>query len=237
MREQDVVDSRYRIERKLAAGGFGAIYAATDLVMGREVALKVLHRELASDELLVARFRREAEALARLRDPHTITMFDVGADTDGTPYIVLELLRGQTLYQEFLDHGALPWRRVATIARGVCSSLREAHAAGIIHRDLKPANIHLEITALHRDHVKLLDFGIAKMVDAIDGASSLPDLTLAGQMIGTFDYMPPEQLIGDTCTGKSDVFALAVVMYEMIAGQLPFGEATGAACRLMTMLT
>jgi serine/threonine protein kinase len=235
MREQDVVDGRYRVERKLAAGGFGAIYAATDLVMGREVALKVLHRELASDAAVVARFRREAEALARLRDPHTITMYDVGADADGTPYIVLELLRGETLYQHFLNTGTLHWRRMAIIARGVCSSLREAHAVGIIHRDLKPANIHLEVSALQQDHVKVLDFGIAKLVDAENAA--LPDLTLAGQMIGTFDYMPPEQLIGGTCTGKSDVFALAVVMYEMMTGSLPYGTTEGPAGRLMTMLT
>ncbi|HTL38019.1 MAG TPA: protein kinase [Kofleriaceae bacterium] len=236
MREHVVVAGRYRIERKLAAGGFGAIYAATDLVMGREVALKVLHRELAHDDLVVARFRREAEALARLRDPHTVTMYDVGADADGTPFIVLELLRGETLYQQFMTHGVLPWRRMATIARGVCSSLREAHEAGIIHRDLKPANIHLEVTALQQDHVKVLDFGIAKMVDATDHAA-LPDLTLAGQMIGTFDYMPPEQLIGGRCSGQTDVFALAVMIYEMIAGELPFGPAPGPAGRLMTMLS
>ncbi|HSD91238.1 MAG TPA: serine/threonine-protein kinase, partial [Kofleriaceae bacterium] len=229
-----ILDSRYRISHRLAEGGFGAIYQATDLVMGREVALKVLHRELAADPNVVARFRREAAALARLRDQHTITMYDVGVAADGTHYIVMELLRGESLYEQFRAHGRLPWRRVAAIARGVCSSLREAHAVGIVHRDLKPANIHLEVSALERDFVKVLDFGIAKLID-VDNAG--PDLTLAGQMIGTFDYMPPEQLVGGMCTGRSDVFTLAVVIYEMIAGERPFGDAQGPAGRLMAILT
>jgi serine/threonine-protein kinase len=234
MRKDAVLDRRYRIVEKLAAGGFGSIYRATDLVMGREVALKVLHRELANDPSVVERFRREASALAKLRDPHTITMYDVGETPDGTPYIVMELLRGESLYEQFHAHGKrLPWLRVAKIARGVCSSLREAHAVGIVHRDLKPANIHLEQHALERDYVKVLDFGIAKMVDANDPNR---ELTLAGQTIGTFDYMAPEQMIGGKCTGKSDVFTLGVVIYEMITGERPYGDAKGPASMLMQML-
>src|SRR6185503_2666174 len=155
------------------------------------VALKILHRELARDAQVVEQFRREASALAKLRDPHTITMYDVGESPDGTRYIVMELLRGESLHELFHKSGKrLPWRRVTAIARGVCSSLREAHAVGIVHRDLKPANIHLERTAIEADYVKVLDFGIAKMVDTVEPNR---DLTLAGQMIGTFDYMPPEQ--------------------------------------------
>jgi eukaryotic-like serine/threonine-protein kinase len=229
-----ILDGRYRLDEKIASGGFGAIYRATDLVMGREVALKVLHRELANDSSVVERFRREASALAKLRDPHTVTMYDVGDTLDGTRYIVMELLRGQSLHELFHASGKrLPWRRVVAIARGVCSSLREAHAVGIVHRDLKPANIHLERHMLEADYVKLLDFGIAKMVDAHEPNR---DLTLAGQMIGTFDYMPPEQMIGGMCTGKSDVFTLGVVLYEMITGERPYGQAAGPASALMTML-
>jgi serine/threonine protein kinase len=229
-----ILDRRYRLDEKLAAGGFGAIYRATDLIMGREVALKVLHRELANDSSVVERFRREASALARLRDPHTVTMYDVGETHDGTRYIVMELLRGQSLHELFHGSGKqLPWGRVVAIARGVCSSLREAHAVGIVHRDLKPANIHLERHAFELDFVKVLDFGIAKMVDAHEPNR---DLTLAGQMIGTFDYMPPEQMVGGMCTGKSDVFTLGVVIYEMIAGARPYGDAKGPASALMQML-
>src|SRR5687767_2552464 len=165
MRDGAILDRRYRVEEKLAEGGFGAIYRALDLVMGREVALKVLHRALVRDANVVERFRREASALAKLRDPHTITMYDAGQTEDGTRYIVMELLRGESLFAQFHEHGKrLPWKRVAKIARGVCSSLREAHAVGIVHRDLKPANIHLEKHSLEDDYVKVLDFGIAKMV-------------------------------------------------------------------------
>ncbi|HEY5926364.1 MAG TPA: serine/threonine-protein kinase [Kofleriaceae bacterium] len=229
-----ILDRRYRIDEKLAAGGFGSIYRAMDLVMGREVALKILHRELAHDAQVVERFKREASALAMLRDPHTITMYDVGESPDGTRYIVMELLRGESLHELFHASGMrLPWRRVITIARGVCSSLREAHAVGIVHRDLKPANIHLERNSLERDYVKVLDFGIAKLIDR---AEANLDLTFAGQMIGTFDYMPPEQMIGGITTGKSDVFTLGVVLYEMIGGERPFGNAVGPASRLMTLL-
>jgi serine/threonine-protein kinase len=234
MRDHAILDGRYRVEEKLAAGGFGSIYRATDLVMGRQVALKVLHRELADDPSVVERFRREAAALARLRDPHTITMYDVGESIDGTRYIVMELLRGESLHELFHAHGGqVPWRRMVTIARGVCSSLREAHALGIVHRDLKPANIHLEKHALDADYVKVLDFGIAKALDVSDPDR---DLTLAGQMVGTFEYMPPEQMIGGKCTGKSDVFSLAVVLYEMIAGVRPYGDAKGPASALMHLL-
>jgi eukaryotic-like serine/threonine-protein kinase len=229
-----ILDGRYRLDEKIAEGGFGSIYRALDLIMGREVALKVLHRELGTDNSVVERFRREASALAKLRDPHTVTMYDVGETHDGTRYIVMELLRGDSLYELFHASGKrLPWRRVVAIARGVCSSLREAHAVGIVHRDLKPANIHLERHALEADYVKVLDFGIAKMVDANEPNR---DLTLAGQMIGTFDYMPPEQMIGGMCTGKSDVFTLGVVLYEMIAGERPYGDAKGPMSALMSML-
>ncbi len=235
MRNGVVLDGRYRIEQKLAAGGFGAIYRATDLVMGREVALKVLHAELAGDESVVERFRREAAALARLRDPHTITMYDVGHSADGTRYIVMELLRGESLHSLFLRHGRLPWQRVVAIARGVCSSLREAHAFQIVHRDLKPANIHLERHSLEADYVKVLDFGIAKMVDGSDVMQ--PALTIVGQLVGTYDYMSPEQMLGGTCSGRADVFALGVVIYEMITGVRPYGpDANGPASMLMALL-
>jgi serine/threonine-protein kinase len=231
---RDIVDGRYRVEQKLAAGGFGAIYRATDLQIGRQVALKVLHRELAGDGNVVARFRREAAALATLKSPNTLTLYDVGEDHD-TLYIVMELLRGESLQDVYDRTGTLSWRRMARITRGVCSSLREAHDAGIVHRDLKPANIFLENHALEADFVKVLDFGIAKILDTSELYNA--DLTIHGQMIGTFDYMAPEQMIGGRTTEKTDVFTLGVVMYEMLAGARPYGEPKGPATMLMALLS
>ena len=231
-----VIAERYRLELRIAAGGFGAIYRATDLDSGRDAAVKLLHPTLTSDRAVVARFQREGATLAQLHDPHTVTAYEVGETDDGALYIAMELLLGESLFDTFkLNDSKLPWRRVCAIARAVCSSLAEAHALGIVHRDLKPANIHLEERGDERDFVKVLDFGIAKVIqhDSLENG----ELTHAGQMIGTFDYMPPEQMVGGECTGQSDIFTLGIVMYEMISGARPFGNATTAASMLAAMLT
>src|SRR3954454_13542225 len=199
----EVFDRRFRIEARIAAGGFGAIYRATHIRSGQPLALKVLHANLTHDEGVVARFRREGAALTRLRDPHTITAYELGEAPDGMLYIVVELPRGESVYERFRAQGPLPWTRMLALARAVCSSLSEAHALGIIHRDLKPTNIHLEPIAPDEDHVKVLDFGIAKIVQDSDIDSS--ELTHAGQMIGTLDYMSPEQMVGGECRATSDI--------------------------------
>jgi serine/threonine-protein kinase len=230
-----ILDQRFRIDFQLAAGGFGAIYRATDVLSDAEVALKVLLPRVASDRSVVARFRREGKTLANLRDPHTITAYELGEAPDGTLYIVLELLHGESLYQRFRSHGPLPWRRVVHIARGVCSSLAEAHAVGIVHRDLKPANIHLETRGNDTDFVKVLDFGIAKIVQGSGPEQN--ELTQAGTMIGTVDYMSPEQMVGGEMTPASDIYTLGVVMYEMISGRTPFADAQTATAILAAVLT
>src|SRR5688572_20396350 len=204
------LDGRFRVDAKIAEGGFGSIYRATHLGSKHVVALKVLHSELAADENLAARFRREGETLASLRSPHTVSVYELGETDEGTLYIAMELLRGESLLDRFRTRGPLPWRNVLEIMKQVCRSLGEAHAMGIVHRDLKPANIHLE----QNDHVKVLDFGIAKLLrgsDCDDGN----DLTRVGQAVGTLEYMAPEQLIGAACDGRSDIYALGVVVYEM----------------------
>jgi len=237
-----VLDQRFRIDFALAAGGFGAIYLATDVAANAEVALKVLHPELAHDPKVIERFRREGATLASLRDPHTVTAYELGEAADGTLYIVMELLHGESLYQRFRARGPLPWRQAVHIARGVCSSLTEAHAAGIVHRDLKPANIHLETRGDDPDFVKVLDFGIAKIMHGADEpappwAGERSELTLAGQMIGTVDYMSPEQMVGDTLTGRSDIYAIGVVLYQMISGRTPFAGEQTATAILAAVLT
>ncbi|MGN6110988.1 MAG: protein kinase domain-containing protein [Kofleriaceae bacterium] len=231
-----VLDGRFLIDAKIAAGGFGAIYRATYLPSGAPVALKVLHADLALDRNLAARFRREAAALACLRDEHTVRMYELGEAPDGTLFLAMELLTGHSLLDEFRAGGPLPWRRVATIVAGACHSLAEAHARGIVHRDLKPANIHLEQRGGERDFAKVLDFGIAKFLDGSecdDGA----ELTRIGQAIGTIEYMSPEQIVGGACDGRSDLYTLGVVAYEMITGRRPFADATGPTSLLTAVMT
>jgi serine/threonine-protein kinase len=225
----EVIADRYRLEVRLGAGAFGAIYHAIDLDRGREVAIKIVHASLAGDTAVAARFRREGDLLVRLRDPHTVRAFEVGELEDRRVYIVMERLYGESL-EERLSAGPLPWQRAVAIARAICASLGEAHALDIVHRDLKPANIVLEPRPeAGTELVKVLDFGIAKPLHG-------DDLTGGGQMIGTFDYMSPEQMLGGECTGRSDIFALGVLVYEMVAGERPFGEARSAAAMLKTML-
>ena len=225
-----VLDRRYKISMRIATGGFASIYQATQIATRREIALKVLNPKVSADPAVVARFRREAAALGQLRDPRTIKAYDFGEAADGTLYIAMELLRGESLYERYRARGPLPWRQMVSIAREVCHSLAEAHDHGIVHRDLKPTNIHIE----PGEHVKVLDFGIAKIIrgTALDSA----DLTRAGQMIGTFDYMAPEQVVGGECTERSDIWTLGIVMYEMIAGQPPYGELDSPSAMMAAMV-
>ncbi len=227
-------DRRFHIDFRIAIGGFGAIYHATHNKSGHQFALKILHARLANDPGVIARFQREGETLTRLRNPHTIIAYEMGEADDGTLFIVLELLHGESLFERFRARGVFEWRALAQIARGVCSSLEEAHGLGIVHRDLKPTNINLERKDGSEDFVKVLDFGIAKILrdSSIDSA----DLTSAGQMIGTLDYMSPEQMVGGATTGQTDIYTLGIVMYEMIAGRRPFAEANSPAAVLAAML-
>jgi serine/threonine protein kinase len=224
-----VLNNRFKIESKIGEGGFGAVYRGIQLATGRKVALKLLHPEMTKDENLVARFRREGMVLCNLRDAHTITTYDFDQTQDGTLYIAMELLEGKSLHQVFHEQQPLQWKRVFKILIEMCSSLAEAHAQGIVHRDLKPENVYLETRPGNPEFVKILDFGIAKVMrgDSIDPQS--PQLTATGQTLGTLEYMSPEQLMGKQLDGRSDVYALGVVAYEMITGGLPFPDAKGPA--------
>jgi eukaryotic-like serine/threonine-protein kinase len=224
-----VLNNRFRIESKIGEGGFGAVYRGTQTATGRKVALKLLHPEMTADDNLVARFRREGLVLCNLRDAHTITTYDFDQTPDGTLYIAMELLEGKSLHEVFHANPPLAWRRVCKILIAMCSSLAEAHGQGIVHRDLKPENIYLETRGGHPDFVKILDFGIAKVMrgDALDPQSQ--QLTATGQTLGTLEYMSPEQLMGKALDGRSDVYALGVLGYEMMTGRLPFPDAKGPA--------
>ncbi|MBL0215497.1 MAG: protein kinase [Myxococcales bacterium] len=206
-----VLDELYVIEDKLAEGQTATVYRARYIPSDLQVALKVLHPELASDPIVTERFRREAKCLTRLRDAHTVAAYDHGEAADGTLYIAMELLRGEGLDVRVRTRGAMPWREVLSILRSVGRSLAEAHSHGIVHRDLKPANIRVGADGA----VKVIDFGLAKLrPNALD-----EELTHAGHAVGTLQYMAPEQLVGQTCDGRADLYALGVIGLELLMGR------------------
>lgn len=213
------IAGRYRIEERIAAGGFGAIYRATDVITGVAVALKILHPHLVAEPAIALRFVREVELLRELQGRQAIVVYASGRTNEGAPYVAMELLAGETLHARFMVRGRLPWREVVAIACGVCGAMAEPHALGIVHRDLKPANIFLQDRGRLAELVRVLDFGIAKRIEpgVVDG-----DLTRQGELLGTFDYMAPEQIVGSMAAPQADIFTLGVVMYEMIAGMRPF---------------
>ncbi|HVZ75095.1 MAG TPA: serine/threonine-protein kinase [Polyangia bacterium] len=222
------LNHRYLVEDKIGEGGFGAVFRGKQIATGREVALKILHPHNSSDPTIIARFKREAEACSKLRDVHTVTTYDFDETEDGVLYLAMELLRGRSLHHLQKSDGPLPAARVLGIVDQVAQSLGEAHANGIVHRDMKPENVFVESrqvgagagsSATVEDHVKVLDFGIAKM---ISGEKEVQALTAVGQTLGTLEFMSPEQLRGQTLDGRSDIYALGMMSYEMLTGVLPF---------------
>ena len=209
---------RYRILRKLGEGGMGAVYLARQEPIDRDVAVKILLSGLVKDRIAVARFEREAKTISRMRNPNTVTVYDYGKTQAGDLYIVMEYLAGQTLANVIGYEAPLAARRAARIARQVCSALAEAHDAGVVHRDLKPDNIILTRMAGVEDWVKVLDFGLAKLVDNEHAAG----ITQHGRIFGTPRYMSPEQAQDFPLDGRSDLYALGVILYEMLTGQTPF---------------
>ncbi len=210
-----LVGGRYRVVRLLGRGGMGAVYHALHEPLGRPVALKVLPKKFATDARLVARFKREAETMAALQHPNIVQVNDFAFEPNGVTHLVMELLDGESLEQRLL-RGPFETEETLLIARQLCEALAVAHANGVIHRDLKPANVFLTPVAGVGHVVKLLDFGIAKLLD--DGLR----LTSTGMLIGTPRYMSPEQVRGQNVTPATDVWALGVVLFEMVAARPPF---------------
>ena len=215
-----VLDERYRVDALLGQGGMGAVYRATHLAMDATVAVKMIRAEFASNTEAVKRFHREAFAASRLSHPHTIRVFDFGQAPSGDLYMVMEYLGGRHLGDVVADRGPLSVERALKIARETAQSLAEAHASGFVHRDLKPDNIMLQDMVGKPDFVKVLDFGIAKLVHSDSGESNM---TSTGAVIGTPYYMSPEQAQGErSVTGAADVYALGVILFEMLTGARPF---------------
>ena len=231
------LNDRFKIESKLGEGGFGAVYRGIQVRTGRKVALKLLHPEMTRDDNLVARFRREGMVLCNLQDPHTITTYEFDQTPEGTLYIAMELLEGKSLHAVFHNEAPIEWKRVLKILAQMSSSLGEAHRQGIVHRDLKPENIYLENRGGDPEFVKILDFGIAKVMRGDNSVDpQAPQLTATGQTLGTLEYMSPEQLMGKQLDGRSDVYALGVLGYELLTGRLPFPDAKGPAALITAQL-
>jgi tRNA A-37 threonylcarbamoyl transferase component Bud32 len=206
-----VLGGRYRLDRELARGGMATVWIAEDSLLSRRVAVKLLLPELAVDEGLRIRFRNEAISAARLTHPGIVATYDTG-DDDGTAFIVMELVEGTTLRRLIHARGRLPVPEAADITSQVADALEHAHRQGLVHRDIKPANVLVQPDG----RVKVTDFGIAK-------AAGGDDLTRTGMVVGTARYLAPEQVNGHSVDGRADVYALGLILYEMLAGSAPFG--------------
>ncbi|HEU4582588.1 MAG TPA: serine/threonine-protein kinase [Polyangiaceae bacterium] len=219
----DIIAERYRLERLLGQGGMGAVYEAVQLSLDRRVALKLLAGEALDAPASAARFEREALALARLNDPHTVRLLDFGTDERRRPFLVMELLKGCDLASDLAHNGPMRWDQALQVSRQVLASLAEAHAAGIVHRDIKPANLFL-CAGAEWPFVRVLDFGIAASTDR-----SADKLTLTGAVVGSAPYMSPEQAQGREAGPAADLYALGVVLFELLTRSTPFAGRTFTA--------
>jgi len=214
-----LIDGRYRVVRRIGSGGMADVYCAEDTHLGRQVAIKVLHRRFAQDQEFVERFRREAKSAAGLSHPNVVGVFDRG-EHEGTYYIAMELLDGQTLKDMVASEAPLPQVRVIDLGLQILQAAGFAHSHGVIHRDFKPHNVIVDPSG----HAKVTDFGIARA-----GAS---EMTETGSIMGTAQYLSPEQAQGHAVTATSDIYSIGVMLYEMLAGRLPFEGDSAVAVAL-----
>lgn len=222
-----VLDDRYRLVALLKRGGMAEIYAAEHVVTRRRSAVKLLRPCWHHDAEMGLRFRREAQAIARVTHPNIVEVLDFGVDSDGFGYLVMELLYGEDLQATLRREGRLSLARATDIVFQLCAALTAAHAAGLVHRDLKPANCFRAGFRDVEDYIKLVDFGIAHQRPPTAGDAEAP-LTRAGMVLGTVYYMPPEQAAGDAIDHRVDVYATGVLLYQLITGALPFRGDTPA---------
>ncbi|MEO8552174.1 MAG: protein kinase [Kofleriaceae bacterium] len=208
-----IFDNRYEVRSVLGNGGMGTVYRGWQLSVDREVAIKVIHPKLATVRSIAKRFLREARLSSRLQHPAIVSVFDFGQGDDGVLYIVMEFLRGRPLADELKRGQPMTVQRLVRIGTQICEALEAAHAEGIVHRDLKPHNVML----LEGDRVKVLDFGLAKSFAADESG-----ITGTDALLGTPQYMPPEQILGKPIDQRADIYAFGCILYQMIAGTTPF---------------
>src|ERR671915_1184749 len=205
-----LIGERFKLEEKVGSGGMSSVYRAFDPTLERLVAIKLMHRDISSDPDQLERFRREARAVARLNHPHVVTVIDAGED-EGAPYIVFEYVEGETLKERIRRLGRLPVSEAVAYAIEIGRALECAHANKLVHRDVKPQNVLID-----RDgRAKVTDFGIARSLET-------SGLTATGRVLGTTDYVSPEQAMGQQVTPQSDLYSLGICLYEMLTGRVPF---------------
>ncbi len=212
-----LIGERFRLEEKVGSGGMSSVYRAFDPTLERSVAIKMMHRDLSGDPDQLERFRREARAVAQLNHPHVVTVIDAGED-DGAPYIVFEYIEGETLKERIRRLGRLPIDEAIAYAIEIGRALECAHAHKLVHRDVKPQNVLIDPDG----RAKVTDFGIARSMEA-------QGLTATGRVLGTTDYVSPEQALGHEVTEQSDIYSLGIVLYEMLTGEAPFKADTQVA--------
>jgi len=217
-----VIENKYRLEERIGVGGMGTVYRATRLLIGDSVAIKLMNADFVRDTE-AERFRREAQAAARLKHQNVVGIYDFGVTPDGAIYLVMELVEGESLRQIVKRRGAVEPKAAGEIIRQVCAALDEAHHRHIVHRDIKPDNIIVETTQ-RGVRVKVLDFGVAKLRDL-----PVTTLTQTGSVVGTPHYMSPEQCLGEELDQRSDIYSAGVVLYEMLCGVVPFNSPTSTA--------
>lgn len=214
-----VLAERYELAERIGSGGMGTVWRAHDSKLGRDVAVKLLHEGLAADATFVERFRSEARAAAKLTHPNVVAVYDTG-EHEGIPFIVMELVEGESVQALISRVGPLPVEETARIGRDILSAIGHAHDRGLVHRDMKPANVIVDESSREP---KVADFGIAKGLEDTGG------LTRTSGLIGTAAYLSPEQVSGKSATPASDLYAVGCLLYACLAGQPPFGGATPVA--------
>jgi DNA-binding response OmpR family regulator len=225
-----VLDDRYRLEERIGAGGYGAVFRALHLELRQAVAVKVMQPRAPTPQAAVLRFRREGITACRVKHPNAVSVMDFSVTPEGVAFLVMELLEGHGLDEELVARGKLPLARCVEITVPVCRALAAAHAAGIVHRDIKPSNVFLSLDAAG-EVVKLLDFGIAKLSG--DAELDRP-LTVEGIVLGTPSFIAPERVRGAAYDGRSDVYGVGAMLYRMLSGHLPFAETGGDAHALLS---
>lgn len=216
-----VINGAYRIEQSIGVGGMGRVYRANQTMLGRTVAIKVIHQHLLGDEASVARFYTEARAASRLNHPNSVSIIDFGRTDDGLLHLVMEYLHGKDLAMVMQDEGPFSFVRICRILESVLAALAEAHELSVVHRDLKPENIILQRQRRGGDFVKVVDFGLAKILEP-----TATSVTSPGLVCGTPDYMSPEQARGEDIDGRGDLYSVGVLLYELLTGRLPFEDET-----------